>query len=305
MRRVAIIGGGIAGLSCAVALAAARFSVTVFDSARVAGGRVTTKKVGLARFDLGAPFFTATNPAFLAAVESWRAFVTPYSPRWSDDSVLRPEWLFVGTPGMSAIPRELGSRTELRWSKTIERIDGSRVVSGGDVVGEFDAIVLAIPVSAARALLTASSLPIASLAHVETRRLWSVALAWTEQARANWQAGAWSGRLLELAVKESSKPSRAPGEHWVAYLSADASAELAVAEEVVEASRVELGGLIGAQGEVEARAQRWDDGAVEKPFGAPSCSVGELLLCGDWLTGGSVQDAWLSGFAVAAQLSSQ
>lgn len=305
MKRVAIIGGGMAGLSCAAALDAGRFSVTVFDSGRAPGGRVTTKKVGLARFDLGAPFFTATNPEFRAAVESWRAFVAPYSPRWSDDSLPRDEPLFVGTPGMSAIARELGSRTELCWSKTIERIDGKCVLSDGEVVGEFDAIVLAIPVSAARALMTASSLPIASLAHVETRRLWSVALAWTDPARANWQAGAWRGRLLELAVKESSKPSRAPGDHWVAYLGADASAELAVAAEVVEAARAELGGLIGARGEVQARAQRWDDGAVKKPFGAPICSVGELSFCGDWLTGNSVQDAWLSGAAVAARLNAQ
>jgi hypothetical protein len=167
------------------------------------------------------------------------------------------------------------------------------------VIGEFDEVVIALPVSTARLLLAASSLPVTAIAQVQTKRIWSVAFAWSAHARAQWQAGAWRGRLLDLAIKESSKPDRLPGEHWVAYLSAEASAEFSVAADVVDAARDELGGLIDALGEVEARAQRWDDGAITKPLGQRTLRVGDVVLCGDWLTGGTVEDAWLSGVAAA------
>ena len=60
--RVAVIGGGITGLTCARALADAGHAVTVFDKGRGVGGRLATRRTddGL-RFDHGAQVLPATE----------------------------------------------------------------------------------------------------------------------------------------------------------------------------------------------------------------------------------------------------
>lgn len=53
--RVAVVGGGLAGLACAGALRDAGFGVTVFDKGRGVGGRTSIRHDGDWRFDHGAP----------------------------------------------------------------------------------------------------------------------------------------------------------------------------------------------------------------------------------------------------------
>jgi renalase len=61
---VAVIGGGIAGLICARTLIAHRLAVTVLDTGREPGGRISTRQVDGYRFDDGAQYFTARDPRF-------------------------------------------------------------------------------------------------------------------------------------------------------------------------------------------------------------------------------------------------
>lgn len=51
---IAVIGGGIAGLSCAYELVKKGFSVTVFEKEAYPGGRMATRRVGGLAFDTGA-----------------------------------------------------------------------------------------------------------------------------------------------------------------------------------------------------------------------------------------------------------
>ena len=55
---IAIVGAGIAGLSCADRLRAAGWAVTLFDKGRAPGGRLSTRRLdtatGTAAFEPGA-----------------------------------------------------------------------------------------------------------------------------------------------------------------------------------------------------------------------------------------------------------
>ena len=73
---IAIIGAGLAGLSCAHALLQAGHTVHVFDKARGPSGRMSTRRAddvdGPWQCDHGAQYFTARDPAFRAEVARWQ-----------------------------------------------------------------------------------------------------------------------------------------------------------------------------------------------------------------------------------------
>ncbi|MDQ6881692.1 MAG: NAD(P)/FAD-dependent oxidoreductase, partial [Pseudomonadota bacterium] len=56
--RIAVVGAGVAGLSCARTLAQAGAKVTVFEQAAQVGGRMTSCDTAFGTFDHGAQYFT-------------------------------------------------------------------------------------------------------------------------------------------------------------------------------------------------------------------------------------------------------
>jgi len=61
----------MSGLVAARELVAAGVDVTVVDKGRSVGGRLATRRIGDARLDHGAQFFTARTPAFQRRVDDW------------------------------------------------------------------------------------------------------------------------------------------------------------------------------------------------------------------------------------------
>ncbi|XP_016700755.1 renalase isoform X1 [Gossypium hirsutum] len=76
--KVAVVGSGISGSVCAATLARNGISVTLFDSARGPGGRMSQRREisedgRELLFDHGAPYFTVTNPDVLSVVTEWES----------------------------------------------------------------------------------------------------------------------------------------------------------------------------------------------------------------------------------------
>ncbi|MET8309971.1 FAD-dependent oxidoreductase [Micromonospora sp. NPDC005173] len=79
---VVVVGAGIAGVACAVELAAAGVPVQVRERGHVCGGRMASKRFEGRPADIGAAYFTADDPGFAAVVERWRA--TGLVREWTD-----------------------------------------------------------------------------------------------------------------------------------------------------------------------------------------------------------------------------
>ena len=73
MRRVAIVGAGVAGLAAARALLEAGHAPVVLDKGRGPGGRISTRRAEPFAFDHGAQYFTARDPRFVEQVAAWEA----------------------------------------------------------------------------------------------------------------------------------------------------------------------------------------------------------------------------------------
>lgn len=69
--RVAVIGAGLSGSACARALRDHGITVDLIDRGRRPGGRMASPLVHDRRVDLGAAYFTAKEPEFVAVVDDW------------------------------------------------------------------------------------------------------------------------------------------------------------------------------------------------------------------------------------------
>ncbi|GAA4669409.1 NAD(P)/FAD-dependent oxidoreductase [Nocardioides nanhaiensis] len=69
---VVVVGAGISGVACARALQAAGAPVRVVDRGYRIGGRMASKRLDDRAVDLGASYFTVSDPAFEAVAADWR-----------------------------------------------------------------------------------------------------------------------------------------------------------------------------------------------------------------------------------------
>ncbi|KAL3612696.1 hypothetical protein D5086_003716 [Populus alba] len=126
--KVAVVGGGISGAVCASTLAKNGISVTLFESARGPGGRMSQRREisedgKELLFDHGAPFFSASNSDVLRLVHEWesKGLVEEWkenfgsfdciSKKFLDIEQEAPNKKYVGIPGMNSICKALCNET--------------------------------------------------------------------------------------------------------------------------------------------------------------------------------------------------
>jgi renalase len=257
MKKIAVVGAGIAGIACARTLMQAGHKVEVFEKSRGAGGRMSTRTTEFGGFDHGAQYFTVRDARFQKALATGGTLVRPWSAntvRILDElgrvvaSSLPPkEAHWVATPGMNALVRHWAqpllvedclhfetqvSRIEKdklsanRWQLQTEGAGGEAVVHSG-----FDAVVMAVPSPQAHALLLSSQIAkamMSQIAAVSVAPCWTLMLAFPQAAQPNlahlgpqWNAARSTHHRIAWLARESSKPGRSPIERWTVQASPD------------------------------------------------------------------------------------
>ncbi|WDZ88081.1 NAD(P)/FAD-dependent oxidoreductase [Micromonospora cathayae] len=80
-----VVGAGVAGVACARELADAGIPVEIRERARVAGGRLASKRFDGRPADIGAAYLTVDDPDFARVVDGWRA--AGLAREWTDTFV--------------------------------------------------------------------------------------------------------------------------------------------------------------------------------------------------------------------------
>ncbi len=302
--RIAIIGAGMAGLSCAAALRLPDHRVSLFDKGRGPGGRMATRRIGTAigeaSFDHGAQYLTARDPAFVAQVAAWAA--ADVVARWP----VAGARAWVGTPAMNAPVKAMAAGRDVAWGVRVAeviRADGWRLRGDGPDAGPFDAIVVAVPAEQAGPLLAPHAPALAALAGgTRSAPCWTALAAFAERVPAGdivRDAGP-----IGWAARNSAKPGRTGLESWVIQAAADWSADHledpaeAVAEQLLAGLADQVGAVLPKP--VALAAHRWRH-ARSAALGRDYLWDRELAIgvCGDWLLGPRVESAWLSGARLA------
>lgn len=200
--RIAVVGAGLAGLTCARTLVDLGFEVTIFDKGRAVGGRVATRRSGRHTFDLGAQYFTARDTRFRRQVRTWieAGACAPWNARivavdGASDArnadrrpppqPVEPLERLVGTPDMSALARHMAAGHDVRSGHRVDHVakDGESLLlrglaaqagvtlgpaaagdAGTEDLGRYDGLAVCMPPSQAAILLDGVSPALAATA---------------------------------------------------------------------------------------------------------------------------------------------
>ncbi len=324
---VAVIGAGIAGLSCASALQAVGATTVVFDKGRGVGGRTSTRR-GPARadgagpdpargWDHGAVCFLAEDPRFIAQVEAWAAqgLVAPWPIADLPASGEAGSW--VGQPSMSALTQHLAAELDVRVNHRIQRLEataaGWRLHSSHGVEPTlFKAVVLTAPAPQTRQLLEPVAPELAELLLTTwSQPCWTLLAVSAACVQPTPLRRIGPGHLpdgIASLVCEDTKPGRLPhpdGTRWLMQSSAGwAQQHLeAPAHEVAALLREKLAEAIDAPIK-QAKAHLWRYARIHRALrrDCVADTSSGLVLAGDFCRGDGVENAWLSGRAAAEAL---
>ena len=303
--RIAIIGAGMAGLTCATRLTENGHEVTVFDKGRGPGGRMATRRVEhegeTFRFDHGAQYFTAREMAFQTQVRAWEA-----------DGIVAPwpaakEGAWVGTPGMNAPIRAMAEALNVQFATRVSALvrerGGWRLEGEGLTDASFDAVVVAVPAEQVAPLLAGHAPDLAEDARdVTSEPCWTAMVAF--EGRVDAPDTLTDEGAIGWAARNSAKPGRdTDRECWVIQASPRWSrAQLErEAENVGEELLAHFARAVGDLPPVLfSTAHRWRYAKCEKnDAGARWDAAQRIGVCGDWLSGPRVENAFLSGLELA------
>lgn len=349
--RVAVIGTGLAGLSCAQALQAASPSLglALFDKSRGVAGRMSTRRGEGWQADHGAQCFTARDPDFAQEVQRWvqAGVAAVWAPRLavlganqaSDaggadperQAFTRPHERLVGVPRMTSPAQWLVERltdgrqprpATLHLNHTVQGLlrEGGRwrliTAEHGPLEPAFDAVLLAVPAPQAAPLLKDVAPDWAQGAQAVTMRAcWTLMMRFDAGVDLPFDGAFVNAGPIGWLARDSAKPGRGPSsavaETWVLQASPEWS-EAHVEDEPEQAAAALLAAFRqwGGPGPQAWSVHRWRyaDTPPEPSDVADAmawCRPDGIGVCGDWLGGGKVEGAWLSGRDLAAQVLAQ
>lgn len=315
---VAVIGAGISGAACARALHDAGVPVRVLDRGRAPAGRMSSRTLAGRPVGLGASYFTARDPAFVAVVDDWvtRGLARPWTDTFhvaTPAGLGRPKSgpMRYGTPGGSrTLVGDLLTGLEVVTEHTVQRVAPGDEDSGGAgplVDGEpYAAAVLAMPDPQAEPLLDPSLT--AARAAVEAR-VWEPVLAlaagWEDQQWAEFH-GCFVEGSPDLAWLADDGRRRGDG---APVLVAHSTAPYAARH--LDDPWAGGPGLLAAASQVLGvsappswtRVQRWTYARPSAPRDEPFHLGTDLVgLCGDGWGSPRVETAWSSGHQLGREL---
>ena len=317
---VAIVGAGMAGLSCARQLHEAGFRVRIFDKGHGPGGWVSVRRTDFgASFDDGAQYFTVRDAALARQVERWLSagVVAPWQGRIG--SLKSGQWTptksdtvrYVGVPGMSAIARDLALDLDLELQSCVTAVarEGSGwrlAVEDGQEPGVFDVLLMNAPAPQSASLLNDFPEFARQIRSARLAPCWAVMVAFEEPLTVPWDAAFVEDSPLSWIARNSSKPGRpTQPDCWVLHANPDWSTwHLEYNSDLVAASLLtsfrQLAG-VSWQRPAFTAAHRWRFALPSRPLEARCLFDEELRLgaCGDWCGGPRVEGAYLSGLALA------
>jgi hypothetical protein len=323
---IAIIGAGLAGISCAVALGKAFRNVTVFEQKNHPGGRMASRQTGEFQFDSGAQYFTVRSEAFQQQVREWQdQWLVDEWQAWlvdlengealsHEDGATR----YIGRPLMHSFIQDMADLCDVRYDTQIKKIRFDKKESRWELIdthrkklGSFDAVVVAVPAPQAVPLLKVVPALADAAGKITMTACWMMMAAFDQPLHIGFDGAFVLSEELAWIVRDSGKIERDDShgkEIWVIH----ASAEWSEKNKKLPVKKVNAI-LLEALARVTGREIPQPHSMVTElwPYARPVNPLTEGCLfdpelrigaCGDWCYAARVEGAYLSGVTMAARI---
>jgi renalase len=153
---VVVVGAGLSGLACARVLVDAGHDVIVRERGGGVGGRFTSRALDGRPVDLGAAYFTVSDPAFETVVTAWHraGLARPWTTSFtvyggSRTHAATGPMRWAAPRGLGSLAQDLAADLPVRVDAPVVRVTTDPVVDGEPV----DAVALCMPGPEAERLL--------------------------------------------------------------------------------------------------------------------------------------------------------
>lgn len=305
--RIAVIGAGPAGLSCAQRLAEGGIEPDILEKSRGIGGRVATRQRNGMQFDHGAQFLPLEDGDDLLR----RAEASGSAAPWPAGAPTGEAVPWVGVPRMKDALQPICDGRAILFKHEIIHIKRSGAVWALQTevaTLSYDAVVFAAPAPQILRALDASEQALREdLSRIRFEPCHALMAVF--EGRPPWPDVVRDAPdPFELIVRDSAKPGRpAEAECWVAHSTA-AWSETRLELPPEQVAGALLSALLEALGSlppvVATTGHRWRFSQPSRSLGADfaESACGTLLAGGDWARGRTVADALSSGRAMANAL---
>lgn len=309
MDPVIVIGAGISGVAAARTLRSGGLEVVVLDRGRRMGGRMAVRTTNDRAVDIGASYFTVSDPAFESVVQDWRR--RGLARAWTNTFHVHDHsgWSTKTGPMRWAAPAGLRSLVEDLATDLEVRQRQVMAVAAGPTVDDLaaSAVVLAMPDPQARRLLHPALATEISALDAEFEPVLVLTAAWPQRCWEDQLDGAFvSDRPTLSWVADDGRRRGDQAPVLVAHSTPSFAADhLDAPQDAVPAMVEQLQRLLDIdQPPATATVHRWSFAKPAStrtaPFLLADSSIG---VCGDaWSERPRVESAYLSGVALGDAL---
>ncbi|MFK7839565.1 MAG: NAD(P)/FAD-dependent oxidoreductase [Bdellovibrionales bacterium] len=311
--KIAVIGAGLSGLTVANGLKDVA-DVSVFEKARGAGGRMSTRYADPYQFDHGAQYFTARSPEFHGflkphiengLVQEWHPKVVTLE---MDEKPYKRDWFephYVVAPRMNMLVKTLAKDINLSIQVEVARLEETDAgwvlhAKDGEAYGPFDWVISSAPSHQAANLIPSHFKDYARIADAKMDGNYTLMLGLKGPWMNGWQAAEVKNSPIGWIALNSHKPERETEASLVVQSTNDWAEEHIEDVEGAKKAMIEaLHGLVRKLPDYEVLGfHRWRYASAPEAQGDAYLIDPELKLgvCGDWLIKGRVEAAYLSGY---------
>lgn len=322
MKKVAVIGAGMSGLSVAHFLKV-KAEVTLFEKSKGVSGRIATRNSDPYFFDHGAQYFTART-------EPFRTFIAPLVQngqvvRWDaryvkfdrNQVVERKNWKeleprYVGVPTMNTLGKTLSMglmvTTETKIIKLIKTNQWYLEDDRGNRHGPYNWVVCTIPSPQARLLIPPTFKHYQMLQSIKMRACFSLMLGFKMPLSLAFEAAHVTHADLSWIAVNSHKPGRS-SDYTLLVHSTEDYAETHFNDDcskIIDEMTTQTSYIIGCDVTTAnfktLHAWRYANNARREQSPILMDPESNLAACGDWCLGGRVEGAFTAAYRLTKEM---
>lgn len=320
MKKIAIIGAGLAGLTAANILQK-QHDVVIFEKSRGVGGRVAHRRAGPYSFDHGAQFFTVKSRMardFIrpmldqGIIQPWCARFVEYQGNMITN---QRQWdsqmpHYVGTPSMNDVAKFLAKDLQIQREVLVQSIEkqGSNwqlTDDGGHDLGIFDWVIITAPSHQAANLIPQQHPFCAEIEAYQMMACFSLMLGFEKPLPLEFDAALVRGADISWISVNSAKPGRNIPFSLLVH-STNKWADLHIDDDrlqVVDYLCQQTSRVIGHDVSVATHKDihGWRYANIKKMKGKTHLidHQNQIAICGDWFIQGRIESAINSAIRLA------